>query len=56
MKICVFSDIHGYLPDPNILSEVELILIAGAVVPLAYQSNPYASKKWFVNRFVLFTK
>ena len=51
MKICVFSDIHGYLPDPNTLPEVELILIAGDVIPLAYQSNPYASKKWFIDKF-----
>ena len=28
-----------------------MILIAGDVIPLAYQTNPYASKKWFVDKF-----
>ena len=49
MKICAISDLHGYLPKD--LPESDLLLIAGDIMPLRFQSNMARSKEWLEKEF-----
>lgn len=49
MKICAISDLHGYLPED--LPESDLLLIAGDIMPLRFQSNMARSKEWLEKEF-----
>lgn len=49
MKICVISDLHGYLPK---LEPCELVLICGDIVSLDSQSSISACKKWYLQEFM----
>lgn len=57
MKIAVISDLHGFLPEyPNTkfweeLSECELLLICGDIVPLSVQTDMQGSKWWLLEKF-----
>lgn len=59
MKILCFSDIHGsdvmqeeykhLLPEDT---DIEMILIAGDILPLDIQFNPLEAEKWLVESFI----
>jgi len=49
MIICAISDLHGYLPKD--LPESDLLLIAGDIMPLRFQSNMARSKEWLEKEF-----
>lgn len=48
LKICVISDLHGYLPE---IEPCELLLICGDIVPLRIQNRTNDCYKWFSNEF-----
>lgn len=52
MKFAALSDMHGQLPNPKDFQEVDVVLIAGDVVPLQYQRSDVLSKDWFEHEFV----
>lgn len=49
MKVCVMSDLHGYLPVAH--DAAEITLICGDIVPLNIQSNMDKSREWLKTRF-----
>lgn len=49
-KILAFSDNHGILP--TIRNNVDLVLIAGDIVPLQYQTSDYLSEIWLFDDFI----
>ena len=53
MKICVTSDLHGFLPK---IESCELVLICGDIVPLRMQRNIPQSIKWFKKEFIPWTE
>lgn len=55
MKIIAMSDLHGYLPDPETIPEVDVICICGDIVPLDYQFNVAKSIAWFELDFLPWT-
>lgn len=48
MKICVTSDLHGYLPE---IEPCELLLICGDIVSLKHQRYSKSCKKWYTKVF-----
>lgn len=50
IRICAISDLHGYLPDD--IEESDLLLIAGDISPLKYQSNLPSMESWLKERFI----
>ena len=49
MKIQAISDQHGYLPE---LEKCDLLLIAGDILPLAYQASPINTEIWLNSKFI----
>ena len=49
MKICVLSDLHGFLID--YIQPCELVLICGDIVPLRMQRNKPQCEKWLKTEF-----
>ena len=49
MRICVMSDLHGYLPPAH--NSAEITLICGDILPLNIQSNINKSKQWLKTEF-----
>ena len=49
MKICVMSDLHGFLIDN--IEPCELVLICGDIIPLRMQRNIPQSEKWLKTKF-----
>lgn len=60
MKIAAFSDTHGCLgsPDtlPYIIAGVDVIVIAGDIIPLEYQRDHEYSMVWFRDVFLPWAK
>lgn len=52
LKVVPFSDIHGYLFDPETLPECDVACCCGDFVPLEYQNDDVASIAWFCLEFV----
>lgn len=50
MKVLAISDLHGYLPE--IKDRVDVVVIAGDIVDLYYQSSINKSIAWFSREFV----
>ena len=50
IKICTFSDGHGYLPE--ITEGFDLILLGGDNVSLDCQSSKILTREWYMNEFV----
>lgn len=48
MKVCAFSDGHGYLPE---IEPCDIVCIAGDIIPLDIQLNSRKSKRWFNTEF-----
>lgn len=48
MRVCAFSDGHGYLPE---IEPCDIVCIAGDIVPLNIQLNSRKSKQWFNTEF-----
>lgn len=48
IKICVMSDLHGYLPEIN---PCELVLICGDIVPLSAQGSSRYTSRWYERAF-----
>lgn len=53
MKICAISDLHGYL-DCKIDSDTEVLIIAGDIISLYYQTSMVLSEAWFKEEFMDF--
>lgn len=53
MRICVISDIHGYLPSIN---ECDVLCICGDILPLDIQRITRASLDWLKTEFLDWTK
>lgn len=51
-KFCAISDLHGQFPE--IKEKPDILLIGGDVVPLQYQMNSKASKRWLKDEFIPF--
>lgn len=49
MKVCVFSDSHGILPE---IEKSELLLICGDIIPLDIQRDIPNSLIWFHTKFI----
>lgn len=49
MKICILSDLHGFLIDG--IQPCELVLICGDIVPLRMQRNKPQCEKWLKTEF-----
>lgn len=49
MELCVFSDIHGYLP--NNIKQCDVVCICGDIFPLKIQRNSQECKDWWENEF-----
>lgn len=49
MKICILSDLHGFLIDD--IQPCELVLICGDIVPLRMQRNKPQCEKWLKTEF-----
>lgn len=54
MKICVISDLHGFLIDN--IEPCELVLICGDIVPLNIQRNKQKSENWLRTKFAEWVK
>ena len=48
MKLCVTSDLHGYLPE---IEPCELLLICGDIVSLKHQRYSKSCKQWYTKVF-----
>lgn len=48
MKVCVTSDLHGYLPE---IEPCELLLICGDIVSLKHQRYSKSCKQWYTKVF-----
>ena len=48
MKVCVTSDLHGYLPE---IEPCELLLICGDIVSLKHQRYSKSCKQWYIKVF-----
>lgn len=48
MKVCVTSDLHGYLPE---IEQCELLLICGDIVSLKHQRYSKSCKQWYTKVF-----
>lgn len=48
MKVCVTSDLHGFLPE---IEPCELLLICGDIVNLSYQRYSKSCKRWYTKVF-----
>ena len=48
MKVCVTSDLHGYLPE---IKPCELLLICGDIVSLKHQRYSKSCKQWYTKVF-----
>lgn len=53
MRICVISDLHGYLP---IIEPCEILLICGDISPLRMQKNLPQCEKWLKTTFAEWIK
>lgn len=60
MKIAAFSDTHGCLGDnsalPHIIEDVDVIIIAGDIIPISYQRNHEYSMVWLRDCFLQWAK
>lgn len=54
MRCCFLSDIHGHLPVID--QEVDVVGIAGDIVPLQIQRDTIKSIVWFVGTFIPWAK
>lgn len=46
MIVTASSDFHGYLPNPDTLTESDIFVIAGDISPLEYQRHPTMFEEW----------
>ena len=51
MKICAMSDLHGHLPDPEQIEQVDVVVICGDIVPLKIQRASMFVDEWLKNEF-----
>ena len=51
IKICAMSDLHGHLPDPEQIEQVDVVVICGDIVPLKIQRTRILVEEWLINEF-----
>lgn len=56
MKVITISDLHGYLPEPEYMPEVDVVCICGDICPLEVQRNYAECKQWYYEIFVPWAK
>lgn len=54
IKVCAISDLHGYLIEK--INPCDLIVIAGDILPLAYQRDVSETEFWMANKFTNWVK
>lgn len=52
LRVVPFSDLHGYLFNPESLPECDVACCCGDFVPLEYQNDDVASIAWFCLEFI----
>ena len=50
IKVCAISDLHGYLPTDIV--PCDLVIIAGDILPFAYQSDVLRAEIWTMNKLL----
>lgn len=51
ITIAAMSDLHGQLPNPSEIDEVDVVVLCGDTVCLEYQRSDELSEDWFANEF-----
>jgi Icc-related predicted phosphoesterase len=51
LKICAMSDLHGTLPFTEEIGKVDVVVLCGDTVPMAYQRSGKLSNLWLRDEF-----
>ena len=53
LSICALSDLHGQLPNPELIGPVDVVVLCGDTINLEYQRSMLLSEDWFGYEFKL---